>query len=68
MMSPPFKLKRHHLRLKIMAELDIAERRVPQDGRIKIRVMKRTIDLRVSTCPPFSGEGGAAYLDKGNWR
>src|ERR1700730_7309922 len=39
-------------RLKVMARLDIAERRVPQDGRIKMRLSKnRAIDFRVSTCP-----------------
>jgi type IV pilus assembly protein PilB len=39
-----------------MAELDIAERRIPQDGRIKIRVQNRMIDLRVSTLPVVYGE------------
>ena len=39
-----------------MAELDIAERRVPQDGRIKIKVLNRTIDLRVSSLPTIFGE------------
>ncbi len=43
-------------RLKIMATLDIAEKRLPQDGRIKIRVNNRTIDLRVSTLPTTWGE------------
>ncbi len=57
MMAPPFKFKAAVLsRLKIMAELDIAERRVPQDGRIKIKVMNRTIDLRVSSLPTIFGE------------
>ncbi len=57
MMSPPFKFKAAILsRLKIMAELDIAERRVPQDGRIKIKVINRTIDLRVSSLPTIFGE------------
>ena len=57
MMSPPFKFKAALLsRLKIMAELDIAERRVPQDGRIKIKVLNRTIDLRVSSLPTIFGE------------
>jgi len=57
MMSPPFKFKAAIIsRLKIMAELDIAERRVPQDGRIKIKVMNRTIDLRVSSLPTIFGE------------
>jgi type IV pilus assembly protein PilB len=57
MMAPPFKFKAAILsRLKIMAELDIAERRVPQDGRIKIKVINRTIDLRVSSLPTIFGE------------
>jgi type IV pilus assembly protein PilB len=43
-------------RLKIMAELDIAEKRLPQDGRIKIRVENKTIDIRVSTLPTMFGE------------
>lgn len=43
-------------RVKIMADLDIAERRLPQDGRIKIRVMGREIDLRVSIIPTIFGE------------
>ncbi len=68
MMSPPFKFKSAILsRLKIMAELDIAERRVPQDGRIRIKVMNRTIDLRVSTLPTIFGEKIVMrVLDKGN--
>jgi type IV pilus assembly protein PilB len=57
MMAPPYKFKPAILsRLKIMAELDIAERRVPQDGRIKIKVLNRTIDLRVSSLPTIFGE------------
>jgi type IV pilus assembly protein PilB len=44
-------------RLKVMAQLDIAERRVPQDGRIKLNLSKtRTMDFRVSTCPTLFGE------------
>jgi type IV pilus assembly protein PilB len=43
-------------RLKIMAELDIAERRVPQDGRVSLRVAGRQIDLRVATLPSIYGE------------
>ena len=43
-------------RLKIMAELDIAEKRLPQDGRIKKKVGNATIDFRVSTCPAYHGE------------
>ncbi len=43
-------------RLKIMANLDIAERRLPQDGRVRASVHGRTIDLRVSTLPVIHGE------------
>jgi type II secretion system protein E len=43
-------------RIKIMAELDIAERRLPQDGRIKVRVEGREMDLRISTVPTLHGE------------
>lgn len=57
MMAPPFKMKNATIsRLKIMAELDIAEKRVPQDGRIKIRMLGKSIDLRVSTLPTIFGE------------
>ena len=67
-MAPPLKLKSAILsRLKIMADLDIAERRVPQDGRIKIRVGKKKIDLRVSTLPCIFGEKIVLrILDKSN--
>jgi general secretion pathway protein E len=43
-------------RIKIMAKLNIAERRLPQDGRIKLRVAEKEIDLRVSTIPVLHGE------------
>ncbi|MDQ7082910.1 MAG: ATPase, T2SS/T4P/T4SS family [Aquificota bacterium] len=43
-------------RYKIMANLDIAEKRKPQDGRIRIRIDKRKIDLRISTVPTVYGE------------
>ena len=68
MMAPPFKFKPAIIsRLKIMAELDIAERRVPQDGRIKIKVVNRTIDLRVSSLPTIFGEKIVMrILDKSN--
>jgi type IV pilus assembly protein PilB len=57
MMAPPYKFKAAITsRLKIMADLDIAERRVPQDGRIKIKVINRTIDLRVNALPTIFGE------------
>jgi type IV pilus assembly protein PilB len=52
--------KRHHStivsRVKVMSELDIAEKRVPQDGRFKVRVSGRTIDFRVSIMPTVHGE------------
>ncbi len=68
MMAPPYKFKAAITsRLKIMADLDIAERRVPQDGRIKIKVLNRTIDLRVSTLPTIFGEKIVMrILDKAN--
>lgn len=43
-------------RLKIMAELDIAERRVPQDGRVRLRLQERMVDVRVATVPTLHGE------------
>jgi len=43
-------------RMKIMADLDISERRLPQDGRIKVKLGERTIDLRVSVLPTIFGE------------
>ncbi len=43
-------------RLKIMAELDIAERRMPQDGRIRLKLQNRQVDVRVSTVPTLHGE------------
>ncbi|MBD3237890.1 MAG: type IV-A pilus assembly ATPase PilB [Candidatus Eisenbacteria bacterium] len=67
-MPPPFKLRSAIIsRLKIMADLDIAERRVPQDGRIKIRIGKKVVDLRVSCLPCIFGEKIVMrILDKGN--
>jgi type IV pilus assembly protein PilB len=54
-------------RLKIIANLDIAERRIPQDGRIELKVDNRPIDLRVSTLPTINGENVVMrVLDKGN--
>jgi type IV pilus assembly protein PilB len=53
-------------RIKIMAELDIAERRAPQDGRIRVTVDGRFIDIRVSTLPVLRGESAVLrVLDKG---
>jgi type II secretory ATPase GspE/PulE/Tfp pilus assembly ATPase PilB-like protein len=52
--------KRHHQtiisRIKVMSELDIAEKRIPQDGRFKLRLVGRTIDFRVSIMPSVHGE------------
>jgi type IV pilus assembly protein PilB len=61
--------KRHHStiisRIKVMAELDIAEKRVPQDGRFKLRVRGKTIDFRVSIMPSVHGEDSVIrILDK----
>lgn len=55
--SPPAQLAAAVIsRLKIMAELDIAERRLPQDGRIRLRLQNRDVDVRVSTIPTLHGE------------
>ncbi len=56
--QPPVQLStKLAARLKVMSRLDIAERRVPQDGRIKMRLSKnRSIDFRVSSCPTLFGE------------
>jgi len=55
--APPRELKAAVIsRLKLMAKLNIAERRLPQDGRIKIKVLGREVDLRVSTLPTLYGE------------
>jgi type IV pilus assembly protein PilB len=52
-------------RIKVMAELDIAEKRVPQDGRFKLRVRGKTIDFRVSIMPSVHGEDAVIrILDK----
>src|SRR6476661_8463071 len=61
--------KRHHStiisRIKVMAELDIAEKRVPQDGRFKLRMSGKTIDFRVSIMPSVHGEDAVIrILDK----
>ena len=67
-MKPPMKLKAALIsRFKIMANLNIAERRVPQDGRIKLKIGKKVIDYRVSTLPTLFGEKVVLrILDKGN--
>src|SRR5688572_22716482 len=67
-MKPPLKLKAALIsRFKIMSNLNIAERRVPQDGRIKLKVGQKVIDFRVSTLPTIFGEKVVLrILDKGN--
>ncbi len=57
-MAPlPFKYRAAIIsRVKIMADLDISERRLPQDGRIKIKMGERTVDLRISVLPTIFGE------------
>ncbi|MFQ5703397.1 MAG: type IV-A pilus assembly ATPase PilB [Gemmatimonadales bacterium] len=67
-MKPPTKLKAALTsRLKIMSSLNIAERRVPQDGRIKLKMGQKVIDFRVSTLPVIFGEKIVLrILDKGN--
>jgi type IV pilus assembly protein PilB len=67
-MQPPTRLKAAITsRVKIMSQLDIAERRLPQDGRIKIKMGGREMDYRVSTLPTLFGEKVVLrLLDKGN--
>jgi len=67
-MKPPIKMRAALTsRVKIMAQLNIAERRVPQDGRIKLKMGARVIDFRVSTLPVLFGEKIVLrILDKGN--
>jgi len=68
MMNPPHKMRAAIIsRLKIMSELDIAERRVPQDGRIKLKIGEKKVDLRVSSLPCIYGEKIVLrILDKSN--
>jgi type IV pilus assembly protein PilB len=67
-MSPPMSLKSAIIsRLKIMADLDISERRLPQDGRMKVKFKGREVDFRVSTLPTLFGEKVVMrLLDKSN--
>jgi type IV pilus assembly protein PilB len=67
-MKPPVKMKAALTsRIKILSQLNIAERRVPQDGRMKIKIGNRVIDFRVSTLPVIFGEKIVLrILDKGN--
>jgi len=55
--SPPKRLQRAVIsRVKIMAKMNIAERRLPQDGRIRLQILGKDLDLRVSTIPTLHGE------------
>lgn len=67
-MKPPIRMKAAIAsRIKILADLNIAERRVPQDGRIKLRMKNKVVDFRVSTLPVIFGEKIVLrILDKGN--
>jgi len=67
-MKPPVKMKAALTsRVKILSQLNIAERRVPQDGRLKLKMGNRVIDFRVSTLPVLFGEKIVMrILDKGN--
>jgi len=67
-MRPPLKMKAALIsRFKILSDLKIDERRLPQDGRIKLRIGSRVIDFRVSTLPTLFGEKIVLrILDKGN--
>src|SRR6202030_2752363 len=54
-------------RIKVMANLDIAERRLPQDGRIELNVGGNSVDMRVSILPTMFGESAVIrVLDRGN--
>jgi len=67
-MKPPLKMKAALTsRIKILSQLNIAERRVPQDGRLKMKMGSRVIDFRVSVLPVLFGEKIVLrILDKGN--
>ena len=67
-MKPPMKMKAALVsRIKILSDLNIAERRVPQDGRIKLRMKRKVVDFRVSTLPVIFGEKIVLrILDAGN--
>lgn len=68
MTNPPKKFQNAIIsRIKILSEMDIAEKRRPQDGRFRIKVQGRPIDFRVSTCPTVHGEKVVMrILDQGN--
>ncbi|MEZ4586267.1 MAG: type IV-A pilus assembly ATPase PilB [Gemmatimonadales bacterium] len=67
-MKPPVKMRAALIsRIKILSQLNIAERRIPQDGRLKLKMGTRVIDFRVSTLPCLFGEKIVLrILDKGN--
>jgi type IV pilus assembly protein PilB len=67
-MKPPLRMKAALIsRVKILSQLNIAERRIPQDGRLKLKMGPRVIDFRVSTLPCLFGEKIVLrILDKGN--
>ncbi len=67
-MKPPMRMKAAITsRIKILSDLNIAERRVPQDGRIKLKMKRKVVDFRVSTLPVIFGEKIVMrILDKGN--
>ncbi len=67
-MKPPIKLRAALIsRIKILSQLNIAERRIPQDGRLKLKMGPKVIDFRVSTLPCLFGEKIVLrILDKGN--
>jgi type IV pilus assembly protein PilB len=67
-MKPPMKMKAALTsRIKILSDLNIAERRVPQDGRIKLKMKSKVVDFRVSILPVIFGEKIVLrILDKGN--
>jgi general secretion pathway protein E/type IV pilus assembly protein PilB len=71
--SIPPEVRKYHAaivsRIKILAHLDIAEKRVPQDGRIRVKVAGRDIDLRVSVIPMIHGEAVVLrILDRGDMK
>ncbi len=67
-MNPPYQMQAACVsRLKIMANLDIAERRLPQDGRIRTMVHGRHVDLRISTVPTQYGEKAVFRILDNRW-
>ena len=62
-LEPPISLAQYLIaRIKVMANLDITERRVPQDGRISFTMNQQSVDIRVSTCPTLNGEKAVLRL------